>query len=266
MDNAGVFQLAAAGIFGLLIGSFLNVCIYRVPRDLSIVFPRSFCPQCDKQIGWRHNIPLVSYAVLHGRCASCAARIGVRYPLVELSTALLFALVVARYGWTLAGLKWAIFESLAIVLFWTDMEDRILPDEFTIGGAIAGLAIALFVPLRGPVLEHVLASIGVPWRSLLGAIVGCVLLALPMWAVGAFYRTIRKREGLGLGDVKLLALIGSFLGFESGILALMIGAASGSIIGLGYIWWTRQNASTYQLPFGSFLCLGAAIVPLVSSL
>ncbi len=156
MNNLELLHVATAAILGLLIGSFLNVCIYRIPRDLSVVSPRSFCPECENQIVWYHNIPVVSYAVLRGRCGTCRKPIALRYPLVELTTAVLFALVAVRYGWTLAAFKWALFEALAVVLFWTDMEERILPDEFTIGGTVAGLVLAFFVPVHGAVLDLLL--------------------------------------------------------------------------------------------------------------
>jgi leader peptidase (prepilin peptidase) / N-methyltransferase len=266
VNSLAFLHLATAALFGLLIGSFLNVCIYRIPRDLSVVSPRSFCPECENQIVWYHNIPVMSYAVLRGRCSTCRKPIALRYPLVELTTAVLFALVAVRYGWSLAAFKWALFEGLAIVLFWTDMEERILPDEFTLGGAVAGLVLALFVPVHGPILDLLLSGTVIVWRSLLSAVVGAVLLAAPMWAIGVFYQLIRKREGLGFGDVKLIMLMGSFLGFESGLLALLIGAVSGSVLGIAYILITRQSTSSYQLPFGSFLCVGAAIVPLMNSL
>ena len=266
VSSLELFHLVVAAIFGLLIGSFLNVCIYRIPRDLSIVSPRSFCPECECQIAWYHNIPVLSYALLRGRCNACGKPIGTRYPLVELATAVLFAMVVFRYGWTVASLKWAVFEALLTALFWTDMEERILPDEFTIGGSVAGLILAFFVPVRGLIFDHLAAGMPVLWRSLMGALLGSILLSAPMWAVGVLYKFVRKREGLGLGDVKLLMLIGSFLGFENGLFALTTGAVSGSILGVAYVLLTRKSVSSYQLPFGSFLCVGAAIVPLISSL
>ena len=251
---------------GLLLGSFLNVCIYRIPRDISVVAPRSFCPECGQAITWYDNVPLVSYAVLRGRARCCGKPIGIRYPAVEFTTATLFALTAARYGWTLAALKWTIFEGILVVLFWTDLEERILPDELTIGGTVAGLILAFFVEVPGLAGDVLLGTSKPMWRSLLNASVGAIFLAGPMWLIGIAYERIRKREGLGMGDVKLVGLIGVYLGLEHGITALLIGAAAGSAIGILYILWTRQKASTYELPFGSFLCAGGALVPLVSRL
>jgi leader peptidase (prepilin peptidase) / N-methyltransferase len=258
--------VAAATIFGLLFGSFLNVCIYRIPRDLSVVAPRSFCPECGERIAWNDNVPLVSYAVLRGRCRACGKGIGLRYPIVELSTAILFAAIAIRYGWTVLALKWALFEAIAITLFWTDIEERILPDELTLGGAAAGLIFALFVRVSGGLTELFLPGSKIVWQSLFNAGVGATILAGPIWLLGFIYARLRRREGLGLGDVKLLVLLGVFLGLENGLLALLIGVLSGSVIGITYILLARKKASTYELPFGSFLCAGGALLPLVHKL
>ena len=258
--------VAAAAVFGLVFGSFLNVCIYRMPRDLSIVAPRSFCPECGQRIAWHDNVPLLSYVILWGRCRRCKQRIGLRYPVVEVTTAILFAAITVRYGLTVLALKWALFEAIIVTLFWTDIEERILPDELTLGGAAAGLVLTLFVRVPGQVGEIVLSGSRVLWQSLLNAALGATVLAGPIWVLGMIYARVRGREGLGLGDVKLLVLLGVFLGFENGLLALLIGVVSGSVIGIAYIWLTRKKASTYELPFGSFLCAGAALVPLVNKL
>ncbi|MFL6354582.1 MAG: prepilin peptidase [Bryobacteraceae bacterium] len=258
--------VAVATVFGLLFGSFLNVCIYRVPRDLSVVAPRSFCPECGERIRWHDNVPLVSYAVLRGRCRACGKRIGLRYPIVELSTAILFAAIAIRYGWTVLALKWALFEAILVTLFWTDIEERILPDELTLGGAIAGLILAFFIRVPGDLGALFLPGSKMVWQSLFNAGVGATILAVPIWLLGFVYARVRKREGLGLGDVKLLVLLGVFLGLENGLSALLIGVVSGSAIGITYIWLTRKKASTYELPFGSFLCAGAALIPLIHNL
>ncbi len=261
-----IFYSIAAAAFGLLFGSFLNVCIYRIARDLSVVAPRSFCPECGVSIAWYDNIPVLSYAILRGRCRHCAKAIGLRYPAVELMTAALFAAIAIRYGWNLAAFKWMIFEAVMVVLFWTDLEERILPDELTIGGAILGLLFAVFVAVPGTFGELLLAGSSPISRSLLNAGLGAIFLAGPIWILGAAYARVRKREGLGFGDVKLLVLLGVFLGVEHGLQALFIGAIAGSIVGIAYLLLTRKDASTYELPFGSFLCAGAAFVPLLSRL
>ncbi len=258
--------IALAAVFGLLFGSFLNVCIYRIPRDLSVVAPRSFCPECGERIVWHDNIPLLSYAVLRGRCRSCGQRIGLRYPLVELTTAVLFTAAVMRYGWTIETFKWIVFEAIVITLFWTDIEERILPDELTLGGALIGLVLAVFVRVPGQLGELFLPGSGLLWQSLFNAGLGVIVLAGALWVVGAIYARVRGREGLGLGDIKLLVLLGVFLGLEKGLLALLIGAISGSVLGIAYIWLARKKASTYELPFGSFLCAGAALVPFMKTL
>ena len=255
MPEDSIVLIFTAGLFGLLLGSFLNVCIYRIPRDLSVVAPRSFCPACGEGVAWYDNIPLASYLLLRGRCRRCRHKIGWRYPLVEASTAGLFVLTVAEYGWTLAALKWALFESIMVVLFWTDLEERILPDELTLGGAIAGLVLAFFVPVPG--------ELG---SSILNSLVGACILTVPIFMLGWAYSKIRHREGIGLGDLKLLLLLGVFLGAEEGIRALLIGSIAGSVVGIAYILITRKNAATYWLPFGSFLCAGGAILPLVHRL
>lgn len=256
------FYVVVAAIFGLVFGSFINVCIYRLPRDLSVVSPRSFCPECGGPIPWYDNMPVLSYAVLRGRCRHCAKPIGIRYFLVELTTAVLFALAVSEYGPTLAALKWCVFDSVMVALFWTDFEERILPDELTLGGAIAGLVFSFFVAVPG--FSDILIAGSAPRsHSFVDALIGGAALSLPIWALGWGYGRIRKREVLGLGDVKLLAAIGMFLGLENGLFALLLGAVTGSVLGLAYILWQRKDAGSYELPFGSFLCFGAVIAPII---
>ena len=252
-----------AALFGLLFGSFLNVCIYRLPRDLSVVAPRSFCPECGQQIAWYDNLPLLSYAVLRGRCRHCEKPIGIRYFLVELTTAILFVLTVSEYGATLAALKWAVFDAIMLTLFWTDFEERILPDELTIGGIFAGLIFSAFVSVPG-LSEILISGHASRSRSFADAVIGGLVLSVPIWILGWAYGRMRKREALGLGDVKLLAAMGVFLGLENGLVALLIGAVTGSVLGLAYILWKRKDAGTYELPFGSFLCFGAVIAPLIN--
>lgn len=251
-----------AGVFGLLLGSFLNVCIYRIPRDLSVAAPRSFCPECGAQIAWFDDIPLVSYLFLGGKCRRCRQAIGLRYPLVELATGFAYFAITLAYGWTPVTLKWLLFESLLIVLFATDIEERILPDELTLGGVAAGIVLALFVPVPGFIGDVLIAGKPI-WASLANASSGAILLACPMWLLAILYQRVRQREGLGLGDVKLVALLGVFLGLEEAMSALLIGAVAGSVVGIAYIAWKRKAAWSYELPFGSFLCAGAALLPLL---
>ncbi|HLH03752.1 MAG TPA: prepilin peptidase [Bryobacteraceae bacterium] len=258
-----ILLLALAFLAGLLIGSFLNVCIYRIPRDLSVVAPRSFCPGCEAPIAWHHNIPILSYLWLRGHCARCGNRISLRYPLVELATAILFTLIAWRFGPDWTALKWALFCALLIVLFSTDLEERLLPDECTLGGSIAGLILALFVVVPSVFGQYLLPGQRLAVQSLLNAALGAFVLAVPIWGIGALWSRLRKREALGFGDVKLLALIGIFLGLENGIFALMIASVAGAITGVAAALWKRQSIRTYELPFGCFLCAAAIVVVLL---
>jgi leader peptidase (prepilin peptidase)/N-methyltransferase len=253
----------AAGISGLLIGSFLNVCIYRIPRDISVVAPRSFCPECGVRVPWFDNVPLLSYVVLHGRCRDCKQRIGFRYPAVEAMTALLFAIIAYRYGWTPIAGKWLLWEAILVVLFWTDLEEQILPDELTLGGSVAGLIIACLLPITAPLTFTFLPGWRPVWKSLFDVALGVGLLALPMWLLGVLYEKVRHREGLGFGDVKLLIFMSTFLGFEHTLMATMIGAIGGSLVGIVYCLATHRKVSQTHLPFGSFLCAGAASMPIM---
>ena len=261
----GVY-VAFVALVGLLIGSFLNVCIYRIPRDISVVRPRSFCPGCERAIGALDNIPLLSFLLLRGKCRNCSLPIGVRYPMVEATTAVLFGATAARYEISGATLKWLLFESILIVLFWIDLEERILPDELTIGGIVAGLICAVFVKLPGLLTDLLVPGWPTIAQSIVNSALGGALLGGSIWLLGLIYLRVRKQEGVGFGDVKLLALLGSFLGLEAGIQALLIGALSGTVFGLGFILIARKDASTYELPFGSFLCLGGGLLPLLTTL
>jgi leader peptidase (prepilin peptidase)/N-methyltransferase len=261
-DVPVVFALLA-GILGLLIGSFLNVCIYRVPRDISVIAPRSFCPECGASISWFDNIPVLSFLFLQGRCRGCGEKIGWRYPLVELATAVLFYCVVSTHGLTLVSLKWMVFEAILVVLFVTDLEERILPDELTIGGSVAGLVFAFFVPVPGFAGEELVPGRGSVVPSLVNAAAGACALTIPLAIFVVAYERLRGRRMFGTGDYKLLALTGIFLGLESGVSALFAAAIGGSLLGLIYISLKQKKASTYELPFGSFMCVSAGLVALL---
>ena len=255
--------LLFAFVAGLLIGSFLNVCIYRAPRDLSVISPRSFCPECDHPISWRHNIPVLSYVWLHGRCAYCSRHISARYPIVEFSTGLIFALITLRFGVEWSALKWIVFAALLIFLFFTDLEERLLPNEGTVGGSLAGLIISAFVAVPSVFGELLLPAAAPQLQSVFDAVLGGIILAVPVWVLGAVWSRFRQREALGFGDVKLLALIGIFLGAENGIFALTLGAVAGALGGIATALWTRKAIRTYELPFGSYLCAAAIVVVLL---
>lgn len=248
-----------AFLFGLLVGSFLNVCIYRWPRDLSVVRPRSHCPACEKTIAWYDNIPLASFALLGGRCRHCRARIPVRYPVVEAITGLLFFYFVWRLGPTPAAAKMCVFAAALVALIFSDIEERILPDELTLGGTLAGLAFALAVPTPADGVRWLLGLHGAV-DSLAGSALGAVLPAACLWAAGWLYQKLRHREGLGFGDVKLVAMAGSFLGLYGALLTLFWGSIAGSILGYAYIRATGKDSATYELPFGTFLGAAALVV------
>ncbi len=254
-----MIEIALAFVAGLLIGSFLNVCVFRLPRDLSVVTPaRSFCPFCEETIAWYDNIPVLSYILLRAKCRRCGARIPARYPAVELATALAFAICVAFYGVTPMALKYGLFSAILITLIASDFEERILPDEFTLGGTALGLILAWFIPMRGEfALFLVPYSWGPHWVSVVEALIGAFISSGSIWLAGWLYEKIRHREGLGFGDVKMIMMIGAFLGLPAALLTLIAASVVGAFGGLIYIKLTKQDASTYELPFGSFLGVAA---------
>ena len=265
--SEGMPEALLAAIFGLLIGSFLNVCIYRWPRDLSVVKPRSLCPGCSATIAWFDNIPVLSYAMLGGRCRGCKTPISLRYPIVELLTAGFFGWCILRYGATLDAARWCVFCAILITLAFADAETRILPDEFTVGGLIAGLIFAAVVPVRD-VSAHELAyllGVAAPERvlSVAESALGALIPSGSLWLGGYVFEKVRHKEGLGFGDVKMTAMIGAFLGLKGALLSLLIGSSLGSLIGLAYIAITRKDAATYELPLGTFLAAGGLLFALI---
>ncbi len=269
MSNLTLLWLFA-GIFGLLIGSFLNVCIYRWPRDLSVIRPsRSFCPACEKQIAWHENIPLLSFAMLSGRCSGCRAPIPWRYPLVELLTAVSFAYFADHHGLTFTAAKFCVFAAILIALAFTDLETRLLPDELTLGGTLIGLLFALATPVQDATFQ-LLASVA-GWRpspvlaSLGEAVFGTLACSGTLWLAGWLFEKLRHKDGLGFGDVKMLAMTGAFLGFERTLLTIVLGSLLGSVAGIVYIRVAGKDPATYQLPFATFLALAAFIVAVAGS-
>jgi len=252
-----------AAVFGLIIGSFLNVCIHRWPRDLSVVRPRSACVACKGPIAWYDNVPVLSFVFLRGRCRHCGARIHWRYPVVELLTAAAFAFFVHQSGFSLIAVKYCVFSAMLIALIFTDLDSLILPDEFTIGGFCIGLAFAFLTPVPDSTFRLIADLLGwhlsprVLWagESLFGALVP----AGAIWLGGWLFERLRHKEGLGLGDVKMLAMIGAFIGLRSTLLTIVLGAVAGSVVGLIFIKATGRDASTYPLPFGSFLGAAALV-------
>ncbi|MBZ5592111.1 MAG: prepilin peptidase [Acidobacteriia bacterium] len=262
-----MLESVLATIAGLLIGSFLNVCIYRLPRDLSVVRPRSFCPACEHGIAWYDNIPVVSYFLLRRRCRHCGAQIPVRYVMVEILTAALFCLIVTALGVTAVALKLCLLTALLVGLSFADLEERILPDEFTLGGTAIGLVLSYFVPVDD-VIAHVFLPalgyhLGPQWLSVAESVLGSALPAGFLWLGGFLFEKLRHKEGLGLGDVKMMAMFGAFLGLRATLLTLILGSVAGSILGLIYIRVTKKDAASYQLPFGTFLGFAGIFVALV---
>ncbi len=251
-----MLEAALAALLGLLAGSFLNVCIYRFPRDLSVVRPRSFCPECEKPIAWYDNVPLLSFVLLKGRCRHCGKPIPARYPIVEALTAALFFSFVAALGPSLVGMIFA------------DFEERILPDEFTLGGLLAGLALSWVIPIQDGTVEFFLAVAGAPLKgpalSLVESIVGAAIPSGFLWLTGVLFQKLRHKEGLGFGDVKMVATVGAFMGLRGSMLTLIVGSLLGSVMGLIYILVTRKDHSSYELPFGSFLGIAAIGVSLMT--
>lgn len=255
-------DILIAALFGLLIGSFLNVCIYRLPYDLSVVRPRSFCPDCEAPIAWYDNIPILSFLILRGKCRACQAKISWRYPLVEALTAFCFASAIAQLGFSGAGIKLALFSALTIGCIFTDFAERILPDEFTLGGLVAGFIGAYLVPIPPPRFLDLFLPLD--WtevsRSLVESAFGALFPSLTIYILGEIYYRLRKRDGLGFGDVKMIAMFGAFYGFSPTLLTLLGGSLFGAIISIVFIRLARKDAETYELPFGSFLGFAALLV------
>ena len=262
-----MIEATLALLFGLLIGSFLNVCVHRWPRGRSVVRPRSHCVRCRKTIAWHDNIPVVSYALLGGKCRHCGRRISLRYPAVELLTGLLWFFFVWKGGLGLEAIKMCVFSAILVALVFSDLEKRILPDELTLGGTLVGLAFAAFVPLNDETSAGLLWLAGIEpsgvMMSLSQAALSAAVPAFFLWLGGWLYLKIRKRDGLGLGDVKLMVMVGAFLGLQATLATLLLGSVAGSVISLLYIWIAKKDASEYQLPFGTFLGAAGIVVAML---
>lgn len=258
-----IIEIILAFAAGLLIGSFLNVCIYRWPLDLTVRKPaRSFCPKCEKTIAWYDNIPLVSYALLSGKCRQCGAQISWRYPIVELLTGAAFAYCVGTFGLTALALKLSVFCAIQIALIVTDIEERILPDEFTIGGTLLGFVVAWFTPVELGFSYMLLGGdTDLRWLSLMDSVFGALFACGVVWFIRWLYEKLRHREGMGLGDVKMMAMIGAFLGIRQAFQTIFVGCLLGSVIGLAIIYISKKG-SDYELPFGSFLGFAAIVTAL----
>lgn len=231
-----------AGLLGALIGSFLNVCIYRLPRREWVVWPGSRCPSCGSSIAWYDNIPVISYLLLLGRCRTCRARIPLRYPIVEAANALGYLVILWHFGLNGMSLLYAALYSALVVVAGTDLSHKIIPNAITLPGIVVGLLGAATVLPVGLV------------NSALGIVVGGGLLWVLAWASPYLF----GKEGMGGGDIKLLAMIGAFLGWKPALLTIMIGSLIGSIIGIGLITARIIKRDEY-IPFGPFLVVGAVL-------
>ena len=239
MPELGVFPFVAA--FGLAVGSFLNVCIYRLPRGGSLLSPPSHCTVCQRALRWYENVPVLSYLVLGGRCRTCRTPISPVYPLVEIATSVAFVVMVAELGWNPLLVPRLVLGCALIVLALIDLEHRILPNVITVPGIVVGFAFSLFLPPG--------------WlASLLGILAGGGTLLL----IAEGYYRIRGEEGLGMGDVKMLAMIGAFLGWQLMLVALVLSSCLGSLVGLAMIV-ARKGDMKYALPFGTFLAMGTLL-------
>ena len=246
--------ILAAAVFalGLCFGSFLNVCIYRLPRGKSVVAPRSACPHCGNLIPLYHNLPVLSWLILRGKCRSCKQPISPRYLVIELLTGLLFLGCYAHFGWTLAALKCDVLGYLLLGLIFTDAETKLLPDAMTLPGLALGIGFSLLVPVNDlasrimPGMVSPVMSSEISWRlwsladSLLGAAVGASFL----YGAAAIYLRARGVEGMGFGDVKLMAMIGAFLGTKLTVLTIFASSLAGSLFGLSTVlavWMKRTR-------------------------
>jgi leader peptidase (prepilin peptidase) / N-methyltransferase len=260
----GPLIAGAVFLFGLLIGSFLNVCIVRIPAGKSIVLPASACPKCGAPIKPYDNIPVISYLILGGKCRGCRTNISPMYPLVELLNGALYLVCYLAFGMTIETVKWSIFSSLLLILVFTDLRERILPDVINYTGFAIALVLSLFLPPSDGsaqwIANHYFAfPPPMPIISLADAIFGAAFGSGILWIISEGYFRLRKREGMGLGDVKMMLMAGAFLGLKRTVLTILLGSILGSIIGVAFIA-IRRKGTDYELPFGTFLGAGALIV------
>ena len=278
---------SAIFLLGLAFGSFLNVCIYRLPLGLSVVKPRSLCPRCQRPIAFFDNIPLLSWLILGGRCRQCKAAISVRYLFIELLTGGVFLACYWHFGLTLATLKYCVFGFLLLGLIFTDAETKLLPDKLTIPGLVLGLLFSLFVPVNDLASQFLLGAVNLPFgsdlvarlMSALDALLGAAVGAGFIYGAGAIYLRWRGIEGMGFGDVKLMAMVGAFVGIKLTVFTIFTASLVGSLFGVAtvlLVWVKRthrfmrslanaqaarrrgwQSAQMvyrfYQMPFGVFL-------------
>ena len=230
-------------IFGSIIGSFLSVCIYRMPRKISIVKPRSRCNKCENKINWYDNIPIISFIILSGRCRNCKEKISIIYPIVEILSGFFACACLFKFGLSIYFLVFYYFSCILIVVSFIDLEHRIIPDILSIPNIAIGIFLSIF-------LTHI------TWKeSLIGAVLGFGILFVISFA----YYFITKREGLGGGDVKLLAVVGAFLGYKAILPVIFLSSILGSIIGLT-VMLIKKEGLRYAIPFGPFIAVGTIVM------
>jgi len=241
--NIETFMLITAGLFGAVVGSFLNVVILRLPKDdASIVFPGSHCPKCQHPLSWYENIPLISYLFLVGRCRSCKTRISLQYPLVELMTALLAMATVFRFGISVTALGYFLFSAALVVIIWIDIHHQIIPDIISLPGIILGFLFSF-------------VNSTVTWQgSLIGLLVGGGIL----YSIAVLYYLVRKVDGMGGGDIKLLAMLGGFLGWQSLPFIMLFSSLTGALFGITSMIIQRKGGQI-KIPFGPFLSIAALL-------
>ena len=242
--NLEPIQLAILVILGLAVGSFLNVCIHRLPRGESLALPPSRCPACEYRLRWFDNIPVVSYALLAGRCRNCRTAISIRYPLVELATMALFVIHGEVFGWSALLVPRLLFACAMVVLFAIDLEHHLLPNVITLPAIAIGLISSAVLP-----------------PGIVDALIGVILGGGVLWLIGEAYFRYSGQEGMGGGDVKMLAMIGAFLGWKLVLVTLVLSSVAGSLIGL-FVILIKRGGMKYALPYGTFLALGALVASL----
>jgi leader peptidase (prepilin peptidase)/N-methyltransferase len=257
-----VAAYVVVAVFGLAFGSFLNVCIYRLPRNESILTPRSHCPHCNHLIRWFDNIPVLSYLLLGGRCRGCRATISPIYPSVEALTAGLLTANFHRYGFSPEFVKYAVLGMLLLILIFTDLRERRIPHPVTLLGTGLGLLLSFLIPVDDRPLEWLLRRMDVFLEGMLSSVLGAISGALAgsglFYLVGqAFYRLGgRQKEYLGFGDVMLMLMVGSFLGVPLTLMTILLGSLGGTIIALAF-YIARPRFRDYPWPYGTFLGVAA---------
>jgi leader peptidase (prepilin peptidase)/N-methyltransferase len=229
-------------VLGLIIGSFINVCIYRIPRNESVIYPASHCPKCRTKIKPIDNIPLLSYILLKGRCRNCGSKISIQYPVVEFLTGLIYLIIYLIYGLSIQSLVYIILSSALIIIAFIDLQKQMIPDVISLPGIVIGLILSFIVPYISFI------------NSALGALVGGGIILIIAW-VGSI---IFKKEAMGGGDVKLAAMIGAFLGWRYTIISLFLGFFLGALIGIILIIMKIKKRED-AIPFGPFIALGSII-------